>query len=133
MTMGTPPSGLHAPFFLRPASKAAAAFMAPASSRVMKALRSGFAFARASAAETSAVLVILPAQISAAACRAVNPSRSGADAARDAAGTIQAASPAAARSNARGRWRMTLSFFSEQRRDSAQILAAGGGPACPHL
>src|SRR5690242_3070569 len=77
MTMGTPPSGLQAPF-LRPASNAAAAFMAPASSSVMKALNLALALARAIAAEVSAVLVRLPAQMSAAACAAVNPSRSGA-------------------------------------------------------
>jgi len=71
MTMGTPPSGLHAPF-LRSASKASAAFIAPASSNVMKALSSPFAFARASAAAVSALLVILPAQMSAAACIVVS-------------------------------------------------------------
>ena len=71
MTTGTPPSGLHEPL-LRPASKASAAFIAPASSSVMKALSSGFALARANAAAVSALLVILPAQRSAAACVAVS-------------------------------------------------------------
>ena len=60
------------------ASNAAAAFMAPASSSVMKALSFVLALARAIAAEVSAVLVILPEQISAAACAAVRVSRSGA-------------------------------------------------------
>src|SRR5262245_35176166 len=77
MTMGTPPSGLQAPF-LRLTSNAAAAFMAPASSRVMNALSFVLALARAIAAEVSAVLVILPAQMSAAAFAAVKLSRSGA-------------------------------------------------------
>src|SRR5215211_5208679 len=78
MTIGTPPSGLHEAPLTRPASNAAAAFIAPASSSVTKALRSALALARASAAATSALLVIFPAHRSAAACVAVNPSRSGA-------------------------------------------------------
>src|SRR5438445_13858915 len=74
-TMGTPPSGRQEPF-LRLASKASAALIAPASSSVMKALRFGLALARVSAAEVNALLEILPAQRSAAACVAVSRSRS---------------------------------------------------------
>src|SRR5438477_2733621 len=77
MTMGTPPSSLQPPF-LRLASNAAAAFVAPASSRVMKALSLVLALARAIAADVSAVLVILPAQMSAAALAAVSVSKLGA-------------------------------------------------------
>jgi hypothetical protein len=66
ITTGTPPSGLQAAPPLRAASAALAAFSAPASSRVMKAFRSARALARSSAAETSASLVYLPAQMSAA-------------------------------------------------------------------
>src|SRR5260370_35090279 len=72
-TTGTPPRGLQDPF-LRPASNASAALIAPASSSVMNALRFGFALARPSAAEVSALLVILPAHSSAAAGAPVNPS-----------------------------------------------------------
>jgi hypothetical protein len=70
-----PPSGSHARL-LRRASNASAAFIAPASSSVMKAFRSGLAFARASAAEVNALLVIFPAHSSAAALIIVIWSRS---------------------------------------------------------
>src|SRR5262249_42046508 len=66
ITTGTPPSGSQARF-LRRASNASAALIAPAPSSGMKTFRLGLGFARGSAAEVNALLVIFPAHSSAAA------------------------------------------------------------------